>query len=99
VSLVVIVRHLVLPGHGDDSKRLLSWIHDELGPTTQVSLMAQYYPVHRASEIPGLDRRLSAAEYEDVKNHLESLGFEQGFAQELDSASKDYTPDFNGRGV
>jgi putative pyruvate formate lyase activating enzyme len=95
----LIIRHLVLPGHADDSKKILAWIHDDLGPRTHVSLMAQYYPVHRAAELPGMNRRLSVEEYEEVRHYFESLGFAEGFAQELDSAKREYTPDFNGRGV
>jgi putative pyruvate formate lyase activating enzyme len=95
----LIIRHLVLPGHADDSKQLLTWIHDDLGPRTSVSLMAQYYPVHHAADLPGMNRRLSAEEYEDVRCQFEALGFEEGFAQEPSSASREYTPDFDGRGV
>jgi putative pyruvate formate lyase activating enzyme len=95
----LIIRHLVLPGHANDSKELLKWILDDLGPRTSVSLMAQYYPVHRAAELPGMDRRLSGDEYEDVRRLFEELGFDEGFAQEPTSASRDYTPDFDGRGV
>ena len=95
----LIIRHLVLPGHPEDSKRILTWIHDNLGPRTHVSLMSQYYPVHRAAELPGMDRRLRRDEYEDVRRHFDSLGFDEGFAQELSSAKRDYTPDFDGKGV
>jgi len=95
----LIIRHLVLPGHADDSKRLLKWIHDDLGPRTSVSLMSQYYPVHRASELPGMNRHLSPEEYEDVRHWFAELGFDEGFAQDHSSASRDYTPDFDGRGV
>ena len=95
----LIIRHLVLPGHADDSKQLLEWIHDDLGPRTSVSLMAQYYPVHRAAELPDMNRRLSTEEYEDVRRRFDELGFEEGFAQEPSSASRDYTPDFDSRGV
>jgi putative pyruvate formate lyase activating enzyme len=95
----LIIRHLVLPGHADDSKHLLDWIHDDLGPRTSVSLMAQYYPVHRAAELPDMNRRLSTEEYEDVRRRFDELGFEEGFAQDHSSASRDYTPDFDGRGV
>ncbi len=94
----LIIRHLVLPGHTDDSKPLLKWIHDDRGPQTNVSLMAQYYPVCHAAELPGMNRRLSTEEYEDVRRRFDELGFE-GFAQEPSSASRDYTPDFDGRGV
>ena len=95
----LIIRHLVLPGHTDDSRRLLTWIHDDLGPRTSVSLMAQYYPVHRAADLPGMNRRLSVEEYDDVRRLFEELGFEEGFAQEPSSASREYTPDFDGRGL
>jgi putative pyruvate formate lyase activating enzyme len=60
--------------------------------------MSQYYPVHRAAELLGMNRRLSTEEYEDVRRRFEELGFE-GFAQEHSSASRDFTPDFDGRGV
>jgi putative pyruvate formate lyase activating enzyme len=95
----IIVRHLVLPGQVENSKAALSWIHDELGPDTLVSLMAQYYPVYHAAELPEMNRRLTPAESGAVRDHFESLGFDQGFVQELDSASRNYTPSFDGRGV
>jgi len=95
----LIIRHLVLPGHAEDSKKILTWIHDDLGPGTHVSLMSQYYPVHRAAELPDMNRRLSSDEYHDVRRHFEELGFVEGFAQELSSAKSEYTPDFSGKGV
>jgi putative pyruvate formate lyase activating enzyme len=95
----LIIRHLVLPGHTDDSKLLLRWMRDDLGPRTSVSLMSQYYPVHLASELPGMNRRLSPEEYDDVRRCYDELGFEEGFAQDHSSASRDYTPDFDGRGI
>jgi putative pyruvate formate lyase activating enzyme len=95
----LILRHLVLPGHTDDSIQILDWIADNLGTDVHISLMAQYYPTHRAVELPGMNRRLSPAEYSKVRKHFGELGFEEGFVQELSSASKDYTPDFEGLGV
>ncbi|UCG43838.1 MAG: radical SAM protein [candidate division WOR-3 bacterium] len=90
----VIVRHLVLPGQVEDSIRVLDWIAKELGNDTSVSLMAQYYPCHRARELDGMNRRLTAAEYERVRKSFLKLGFEEGHTQDLSSAKKDYTPDF-----
>ena len=95
----LIIRHLVLPGHADDSKRILTWIHDELGQRTHVSLMSQYYPVHRAEELPGMNHRLEGDEYGEVRRHFDELGFEEGFAQELSSARREYTPEFDGKGL
>jgi len=95
----LIVRHLILPGHTDDSRRVLDWLADNLGTRAAVSLMAQYYPTARAAELPGMDRRLTRAEYDTVRDHLDKLGFEHGFCQELSSARADYTPDFRGEGL
>ncbi|MEO0082376.1 MAG: radical SAM protein [candidate division WOR-3 bacterium] len=95
----LIIRHLVLPGHTDDSKAILEWIADNLGTRTHISLMAQYYPTYRAAELPGMDRRLFPAEYEEVRSYLLKLGFEQGYCQDLSSAKRDYTPEFKGRGL
>lgn len=94
----VIVRHLVLPGLAHDSIRILEWLADTFVDEILVSLMAQYYPTHRASELPGFNRRLLPAEYEQVRERFISLGLE-GFTQELASASSDFTPDFDGRGT
>jgi len=90
----VIIRHLVLPGHADDSIRILDWVADSLGTSTRISLMAQYYPAYRAAELPGMDRRLRPSEYARVRDRFVELGFEEGFTQQLSSASPDYTPDF-----
>jgi putative pyruvate formate lyase activating enzyme len=90
----VIIRHLVLPGQSDDSIRILDWIADKLGTGVAVSLMAQYYPAYRAAELEGMNRRLRPSEYARVREHLEKLGFETAFVQQLSSASADYTPDF-----
>jgi putative pyruvate formate lyase activating enzyme len=91
----IIIRHLVLPGHSDDSIRILDWIAKELGTGVAVSLMAQYYPAHRAAELEGMDRRLRPSEYARVRDRIEELGFETAFVQQLSSASSDYTPDFS----
>jgi putative pyruvate formate lyase activating enzyme len=90
----VIIRHLVLPGQVEDSVKVLDWIAQELGTDTRVSLMAQYYPCHRAAELDGMNRRLSAQEYRQVRERFLELGFEEGYTQDLSSARKEYTPDF-----
>lgn len=90
----LIVRHLVLPGAVEDTVRVLHWIADNLPRGTYVSLMAQYYPTHKAVSHPVLGRKLSRSEYEKAVDALYSLGLEDGYVQELDSASADYTPDF-----
>ena len=94
----LIVRHLVLPSHREDSKAVLKHI-SEILPVNDVtlSLMRQYTPDFADEDAPkNLKRRLTSFEYDDVLNYALSLGFD-GFSQEKDSAKRDFTPEFNKR--
>ena len=72
----LIVRHLVLPNDIAGSKESLRWIRTALGAGTTLSLMAQYFPEHRARTTPLLDRTLRRSEYERVIEFLDTLGME-----------------------
>lgn len=92
----LIVRHLVLPSHREDSKAVLKYI-SEILPANEVtlSLMRQYTPDFVDESAPkNLYRRLTSFEYEDVLNYALALGFD-GFSQGKESAKRDFTPDFN----
>lgn len=89
----VLVRHLVLPSNLAGSRQILGWIKNELGTETHLSLMAQYNPLHRASEYPMLDRRIMESEYDALVDFTKRLGFQNVFVQDLES-SETYVPDF-----
>ena len=91
----LIVRHLVLPSHREDSKAVLKYL-SEILPASEItlSLMRQYTPDFADASAPkNLKRRLTSFEYEDVLDFAISLGFD-GFSQEKESAKKDFTPNF-----
>lgn len=90
----LVIRHLVLPGHSEDSKKVLHSIAEELSPGVHLSLMAQYHPVAQVRHHPVLNRMLYKAEYEGVIETMEALGFRNGWIQEMDS-NLNYRPDFN----
>ncbi len=90
----VIVRHLVLPHHLAGSRVALRRLAEEVSPDITVSLMAQYYPTHRAGEFPELARPLTVAEYEDALDDFAEAGLKNGWSQELDGAAEYYQPDF-----
>ncbi len=93
----LIIRHLILPNDLAGSEESMKWIAAELSASVPVSVMAQYYPRHRAMEMPLLARSISAAEYRRVVNIMDVLGMENGWLQ--DSSSRDfYLPDFNADG-
>ncbi len=93
----LLIRLLVLPNDIAGLEENLRWIREELGPQTAVSLMAQYYPTHKAATDPRyilLSRRTSEREWFEAAALLEDLGIEEGFMQEYESASHYYRPDF-----
>lgn len=91
----VIIRHLVLPNHINDSKMILKTIKENFGDKVWVSLMSQYYPVYQSKNFSEINRLLTKKEYEEIKNFYEDLNFTGGYFQELKSANKSYTPKFN----
>lgn len=93
----LIVRHLILPNGLAGSEESLRWLAHEVSPEVTVSIMAQYYPSHKARQIPLLSRTISQAEYEEVIALVDELGFENGWVQELDAADN-YLPDFEREG-
>lgn len=95
----VIVRHLVLPGHRDDSIRLLHWLADTLPADRFIlSLMSQYTP-YRALPEKELNRRLSSFEYGEVTEEALRLGFTHAYTQQRTAAREEYTPDFDLTGL
>ena len=44
----MLIRHLVLPGHAEESKKVLRTIADELSTGVHISLMSQYHPAFLA---------------------------------------------------
>lgn len=92
------VRHLILPGRAEESKRILTWIAENL-PGAWVSLMAQYMPMGDVQGVDELDRQLTQEEYDEVCEHMFDLGLEDGFVQELESSDSKYIPAFDLTGI
>ncbi|RPH35985.1 radical SAM protein [bacterium] len=92
----LIIRHLVLPNDIAGSKDSLKWVQGELGPRTTLSIMSQYFPTHRATTTPLLDRKVRQGEYEKVLALLDTLAMDHGWAQEYE-ASEYYRPEFEDR--
>ena len=88
----VIIRHLVLPAHREDSKRVLREIKDRF-PTALVSIMRQYTPSFNRSPYPELNRKLTSFEYDEVVKFAVEIGLE-GFTQEKGCESEEFTPNF-----
>lgn len=90
----LIVRHLVLPGHVTDSKRVFDWIAEVVGENTIVSVMNQYVPCYKAKNHKLLNRKVKQSEYDEVCDYVINLGFENGYFQSQESACEEFIPDF-----
>ena len=85
----VIIRHLVLPGYVENSLKVLDIIAKNF-PDRMISLMSQFTPNGKST----LNRKLTPIEYKLVLSHLDKLGLNKGFVQELSSANTNFVPDF-----
>jgi putative pyruvate formate lyase activating enzyme len=96
----LLVRVLVLPNGVAGVGESLAWIAESLSPNVAISLMAQYYAIHRAADNPkytALNRSITAAEWEEALAALEANGLSSGYQQELETANRYYRPDFSNR--
>lgn len=99
----LVVRHLVIPGHTEDSKQVLAYLYRTYGERIWISLMSQYTPVGRFTQndesFPELCRTLTAAEYDEVVDYAIDLGIENCMIQEEDVANDSFIPAFDGTGI
>lgn len=100
MSSGVIIRHMVLPSHKDDSIRLLHWMKETLPPKSfLISLLSQYTPCFQSNNYPEINRRITSYEYQKVVDAALELGLDDGFMQQKSSAKEEYTPPFQLQGI
>ena len=87
----MIIRHLVLPNHILNSRRVLKWINENMHDV-YVSVMDQYFPTYKAKKIDDINRKLTKEEYEQIENYLYRLNLENGYIQELGEHEEEYVP-------
>ncbi|MDE5717264.1 MAG: radical SAM protein [Lachnospiraceae bacterium] len=95
----VIVRHLLLPGCGRDSRQLLRYLLETYKNDIYVSIMNQYTPLSQVSDIPPLNRRVSTEEYRRIVDYAIRIGIENGFIQEGETATESFIPSFDYEGI
>ena len=88
----IIIRHLILPNHIENSKKVLKWIAENMPKNITVSVMAQYFPTYKAKEIKDINRKITKYEYQKIENYLYSLDLENGYIQEMGNNEEIYVP-------
>ena len=95
----VIVRHLMLPGHLEDTKNVLRYLYETHGNKIWISIMNQYTPLCSDERFPELSRTVSDEEYESAIDFALSLGIENAFVQEGGTVGESFIPSFDLEGV
>ena len=90
----VIIRHLVLPNHLQNTKHILKWIKENLGDI-YVSIMAQYFPTYKAKGDSLIGRKLTKKEYKEIESFLYTLDLKNGYIQELGEHEEEYVPEWD----
>jgi len=90
----VIIRHLVMPNHIENSKRVLKWINDNMPQDIYVSVMNQYFPTYKAKEIELLNRKITKREAKKIEDFLYSLDLSNGYIQDVEINEQKYVPNW-----
>lgn len=94
----VLIRHLVLPGELENTRRVIDWVAETFRPGEVLfSLMSQYTP--RPGAAGNLGRHVTRAEYRAAAEYMVNCGITDGYTQERTSAREEYTPEFDLRGI
>lgn len=89
----LIVRHLVLPNHIENSKKVLKWIKENFENKILVSVMAQYFPTNKAMDCKDINRKLTEEEYQKIEEYIYELNLD-GYMQDLEDNEEQYVPNF-----
>lgn len=95
----MVVRHLVLPGQTEDSKKVIEYLYNTYGDNIYISIMNQYTPVTSHPDFPELNRTLTTEEYDEVVDYAISIGVENGFIQEGETCTESFIPLFDCEGI
>lgn len=95
----VVVRHLLLPGCYEDSRKIIEYLYGTFGDHIFISIMNQYTPMNNGGIIkdkyPELLNKVSPEEYNSLLDYAIELGLNNGFFQEGDVATESFIPDFD----
>ncbi len=95
----VIIRHLCLPGHLEESRQVVKTLFERYGNTVYYSLMNQYTPPSQKLRWPNLNERFPDKDYDQLIDFAVDLGLENGFVQEEGTAEESFIPAFDLSGV
>lgn len=75
----VLVRHLVMPGQGEESRAIFRWLAEELSRDTYVNIMAQYCPTRAVGHSAGVGVDGGPTSYADIDRRPTSSEIEAAY--------------------
>lgn len=88
----IIIRHLILPNHTENTKKVLKWVSENMPRDITISIMAQYFSTYKAKNIKDINRKITKYEYKKIENYLYSLDLQNGYIQEIGKNEEEYVP-------
>ena len=95
----VVVRHLLLPGHVEESMRVLDYLHSEYGDGIYISIMSQFTPNGNLEKFPEINRKVTKYEYDKLVDYADKIGIVNAYVQEGSAAKESFIPDFDYTGL
>lgn len=95
----IIVRCLVLPTKGNDTKNIINYLYKKYQDNIYLSIMNQYTPVTKSTNFPFLNNKVSDSEYDDIINYALDLGVINAYIQEGETSDESFIPPFDLEGL
>lgn len=95
----IIVRCLVLPTKGNDTKKIINYLYKKYQDNIYLSIMNQYTPVTKSTTFPFLNNKVSDSEYDDIINYALDLGVINAYIQEGETSDESFIPPFDLEGL
>lgn len=95
----IIVRHLMLPGLLDDSKKILKYLYDTYKDNIYISIMNQYTPLKEFKNYANLNNKVSNEEYDQLIDYALDLGIKKAFMQEGETQNESFIPNFSNQNL
>ena len=95
----IIVRHLILPGFINDSKKIISYLYNTYKDDIYISIMNQYTPLKQVEKYKELNRIITEDKYNEVIDFAIKIGVNNAFIQEGETQKESFIPSFDNEGV
>ena len=90
----IIVRHMMLPGQLEDSKKIIKYLYDTYKDNIYISIMNQYTPIKKFNRYTELNNKVSDDEYDELIDYALDLGIKNAYIQEGGTQEESFIPNF-----